>query len=110
MVREARGQSCPYTNYRGLPQCSLERHSSGEIIRVDIMKKYVCDSCGTRVIKLWEVGDISFERNMLDDDADYSYDDVRNIGYTWYCVDGECQYGWMGWHGDRTECPMEEEE
>ena len=42
VVRETCRQSCSDTNCGRLPQCSIERHSSGEIIRVDIMKVVHC--------------------------------------------------------------------
>ena len=39
MVREARGQSRTDENHCGLRECSLGRHSSGEIVWVDMMRE-----------------------------------------------------------------------
>ena len=84
MVREARGQSCPYTNYRGLPQCSLERHSSGETIRVDMMRNKRGERMEIVHDMYNEIVDITRSRQykftMHDDRVGYFNVDYREIG------------------------------
>lgn len=56
--------------------------------------KYRCLHCGTIVLKLFEVRNAMWKKDILDKNDDGAIDHYGDIHYTWECSDRKCRYGY----------------